>query len=436
MSKLPDATNQDGIHIEVLSGNSPLQDGDLVISVQGVPMAAWAQALWRPSSWQFRWERGETIQYQVIRQGVRIDAPVLLDKQPVRAILAENWSVLLFAVVFQLVAIFVLLQKPRDPAAQALFITGMTTGHFYVWCSFLQIYDFVNGYGFWLYMIVASILWLSTWPAYLHLAFTFPTPLPLVLQRPWLVWMLYPASFAIFLLYLVISSVTIPSQLEWIGAWNQGDTLVAIVFFISAVITLLWQYHIHRSSPEKRKIQWVVYGALFSSSMAMILYLVPEFLGLPRLGVNLIGLLLLPFPLAIALAIWRYQLFDINLIINRTLVYGALSLTLGLVFFSSVTLLQNLFQAISGQQSAISIVISTLAIAALFNPLRRWIQNDIDRRFYRKKYDAEKILERFALSARSEIELEQLSAELVAVVEETMQPEQVLLWLKPQGTKR
>jgi hypothetical protein len=154
-------------------------------------------------------------------------------------------------------------------------------------------------------------------------------------------------------------------------------------------------------------------------------------LSLQGIGVNVVGILMLPFPLAIAIAIWRYQLFDINLIIHRALVYGVLSLVLGLLDISSVTLLQGLFTAISGLQSAISIVISTLAIAALFNPLRKRIQNAIDRRFYRQKYNAEQALASFAAKVREETDLEQLSAELLVLVEETMQPVNMTMWLKP-----
>ena len=431
LTKQPGASNPIGITVDVFSVESELRGGDVVVAVQGVPMAAWVEGLWRRDSWQSTWERGETIPYTVIRQGNQVEVPVLLGKQPVAAILLENWSVLLFTLVFQMIAVFVLLQKPREPAAQALFLWGMTTSHFYVWSTYLQIYDFVNGYGFWLYMIVASILWLSTWPAGLQLTLTFPTPLPILQRRPRLVWLLYPLSYAIYIIFLVISRLLNPSPLERIGYLNRGDTLVAILFFIPAIIVIFRQFRLHRSGPERLKIQWVLYSALFSSSMAMALYLVPEFLGLPSLGIDVIGLLLLPFPLAVAIAIWRYQLFDINLIIRRTLVYGLLTAALALVFFSGVAVMQQIFGRISGTgNSPVAIVLSTLAIAALFNPLRGRIQNVIDRRFYRKKYNAEQALARFAARAREETDIEQLSAELVAVVEETMQPETISLWLK------
>ena len=132
------------------------------------------------------------------------------------------------------------------------------------------------------------------------------------------------------------------------------------------------------------------------------------------------------------IVILKYRLYDIDLLINRTLVYGSLTVMLALLYFGGVSAIQALFGALTGQeeQPQLAIVVSTLVIAALFNPLRRRIQSFIDRRFYRRKYDAAKTLEAFSAKLRDETDLDALSDDLVGVVRETMQPAHVSLWLR------
>jgi len=215
---------------------------------------------------------------------------------------------------------------------------------------------------------------------------------------------------------------------------------------ISAMVSLVYRYRKVLSLPERVQVKWVISGLFIWFAYEVIVF-APWILiqnlpaGQPKpwwVPITSVSwwLSLIILPLFLTIAILRYRLFDIDLLIRRTLVYAALTLTLGLVFFTGVALLQQVFGTLSGtENSPVAIVLSTLAIAALFSPLRRRIQHDIDRRFFRKKYNAEQTLEQFALNARDKVDLEQLSQYLLAVVQETMQPEQASLWLRPQAER-
>ncbi|MEJ2353006.1 MAG: hypothetical protein P8Y03_24730, partial [Anaerolineales bacterium] len=201
-----------------------------------------------------------------------------------------------------------------------------------------------------------------------------------------------------------------------------------INFSVLAIASLGLRYWRSRGH-ERQQLRWIVYVlSLWTAGLIMTAFgdlsdlSLLEVLGWIILITGILG-----FPIAIGFAILKYRLYDIDRLINRTLVYGAVTATLALIYFSSVVLLQQLFPA----KSQISIVLSTLAIAGLFSPLRRRIQNFIDRRFYRQKYDAEKVLAAFSASLRDEVDLDQLTASILEVVDETMQPAHTSLWLKP-----
>jgi hypothetical protein len=183
---------------------------------------------------------------------------------------------------------------------------------------------------------------------------------------------------------------------------------------------------------EREQIKWLLYAAFLFGLAYVIAIIVnlpsPETWSLGIFEEVILIASMLSLPIAITIAILRYRLFDIDIIIRKTAVYGVLSVILALVYFGSVILLQALFGEILGEQSTLILVISTLLIAALFSPLRRWVQNTIDRRFYRSKYDAQQVLTRFAQAAREETDLDNLSGELLTVVYETFHPQSVGLW--------
>jgi hypothetical protein len=154
------------------------------------------------------------------------------------------------------------------------------------------------------------------------------------------------------------------------------------------------------------------------------------------LGHALVLVGLAGIPIAMGIAITRYRLYEIDALINRTLVYGLLTATLVALYFAAIVVLQRVFVVLTGEQSTLAVVASTLLIAALFNPLRRSIQGFIDRRFYRTKYDTRNTLEAFSAKLRDETDLDALSNDLVGVVRETMQPAHVSLWLRSETASK
>ena len=207
---------------------------------------------------------------------------------------------------------------------------------------------------------------------------------------------------------------------------------IAFLLLVPISLALIFAFFVRfrrARGDERQQIKWVAYGvALFA--LALIVASVWPSLDGSVVGGALFLVGFLAIPSAMALAILKYRLYDIDLVINRTLVYGTLSATLALVYFGSIALLQGTWIALTGQKSQLAVVASTLLIAALFNPIRHRIQSFIDRRFYRRKYDAGKTLETFSASLREETDLENLAGALVVVVERTIQPTHVSLWLR------
>jgi hypothetical protein len=187
---------------------------------------------------------------------------------------------------------------------------------------------------------------------------------------------------------------------------------------------------------ERQQIKWLAYGGAVVVGLIFVAGVISIWSATASIAV--ISLALLGLPVSTGVAIVRYRLYDIDLLINRTLVYGVLTGTLALVYFGGVAATQTIFRTLTGQeqQPQLAIVVSTLVIAALFNPLRRRIQGFIDRRFYRRKYDAAKTLEAFSARLRDETDLDALSDDLVGVVRETMQPAHVSLWLRSEPPPR
>jgi hypothetical protein len=306
-------------------------------------------------------------------------------------------------------------------------------------------------------LVVASLpgaiwlAWLHSWLFYL----IFPAPIILLFllfpdgRLPSPRWRLVVWLGIISTVFLTVGELVNPGQLVayidnreimlgainptgvkiWSGlieALNTGWFL-AIILIPVALSAPILRYR-RAKGVERQQLKWFVYFAILT-----LLILPLGFVESDQVGELFLLFLLLILPAATAMAILRYRLYDIDIIIRRTLVFGALTVLLIVAYFGSVVLLQQAFRALSGQNSPVAIVISTLVIAALFNPLRGRVQDTIDRRFYRSKYNAQQALADFAATARDEVELDQITAELLLLVEQTVQPDRLSLWIKNAG---
>jgi hypothetical protein len=298
----------------------------------------------------------------------------------------------------------------------------------------------------------------------LYALLALPHPLPGGEAMLWLqgwFWMLF-IGLIVFLL-LLFPTGRLPSSRWRTFAWVSGAVIAAGVIWSSVIspdvgfnvppspvqLSVLLLGGVAAASVvvgrrgarrvERQQIKWLLYvGPIFFVASGLHIGFYYFWLAEGSLGLWASYLLVivggLSVPTAIGVAILRYRLYEIDLIVNRTLVYGSLSAMLVALYFGGIVVLQRVFVALTGQQSTLAVVVSTLAIAALFNPLRRRVQGFVDRRFYRRKYDARKTLEVFSAQLRDETDLNALSEDLVGVVRETMQPAHVSLWLRPYTT--
>jgi hypothetical protein len=351
-----------------------------------------------------------------------------------------NWAL---PVLFSALAALIIARQPGNRVGWLLILPALVTAASPQWLPAAPPAALTPG--LWL------LLWFDNWswipvifPIFL-IPLNFPTGHPPSPKWNWINWL----AIGMWLFFMVLVSFfdTIgPINYEWVLPnpigfipieVTEGPILIVwgigLVTVVSASVVSLFVRYRRARAVERQQIKWLLYTGAFFVVVYTVVYFVSdsEETGFASGWADLMLLLsILAFPVAIAVAILRYRLWDIDVIIRKTLVYTVLTGLLALTYFGSVLLLETVFGFLTGQESAIAIVISTLIIAALFSPLRRRVQGFIDRRFFRSKYNAEKTLAEFALTARDEVDLDRLTAELMRVVGETMQPTQSSLWLK------
>ncbi len=354
---------------------------------------------------------------------------------------AENTMV---AVVFTVVGAIITPRLPHHPIGWLFLIIGLLAGIRHL-ASQYATYTLLAAPGS---LPGGEILaWISSWLWVPHISLygflTLLFPNGRLLSRHWL-WVAWNNAILVLTGAILVAFSPGPIYgLELIrnplgieGMMNVADPVEILVyaFVFLAAVSLLVRLHRARGI-EHQQLKWIAYTGAVMISGALLQDVVFEVVSIWWVwwaGFIFLMTGLASTPVVMGVAIMRYRLYHIDTIINRTLVYGSLTLMLGLIYLSSVVTLQYLSSLLTGQGNTVAIVASTLAIAALFNPLRRRIQSFIDRRFYRHKYDARKTLEAFGSRLRDETDLEKLCEDLGEVVDETMQPAHLSVILRSE----
>src|SRR5829696_5250197 len=368
--------------------------------------------------------------------------------------IVDNWlDSTLNAVFFSTVGAIVASRRPENPVGGLLCLYGFaqTIDHFSAQYAIYALLAQPNSLP-----AGEAMAWVSSWLLPIIIGFSvlfillFPTGRLPSRRWRWLMWLTVA-----FMLVGVISDAFSPGPVDGLGPVRNPlgiegfsnvyksilYTMVATFLLVAAASSVFVRLR-RAKGVEPQQIKWFAYAAAATVIGLVLAYVIPEVMDVPlwfeRIGYAILLSLIPAIPISIGIAILRYRLYDIDIIINRTLVYGSLTALLAVVYLGGVTATQAIFRTLTGEQEQpqLAIVVSTLIIAALFNPLRRRIQAFIDRRFYRRKYDARKTLESFFAKLRDETDLEALNKDLVDIVRETMQPAHVSLWLRPDPAQR
>jgi hypothetical protein len=420
---------------------SPLQHGDVLQAIEDKPVETIMRDLFSlRSSPPVPWVEGQTVKYTVLRDGSLVDLDVVLKRLPLSSIPWEvgrgfltNPSALASAVI----ALFVFLRRPGSAPARLLLIVcfgyflsdgvssaiaGLNVGPT----------ELVHTWTFWSSHFLRDFIWtILIGPVYFYLFHTFPVTKSIVrYYRPGVI----AVSIAMFPVMFLIAMLR--SRSDALLFWPTWVMLSWVSFLIIVGGVAVATGHTlvaARNATHRAQIRWVALGVLVMSAGLLTGLVMDIFAGigeLPALHLIFHRMPMLAFPVSLAIAILRFRLFDIDLVINRTVVYALLTAVLALVYILSIISLQEFFQALTGQESNIAIAASTLAIAVLFRPVRSHLQRFIDRRFYRRRYDVIQTLASFGESVRDEVDLPALSERLVSAIEETVQPSHVSLWLR------
>lgn len=369
-----------GVRIDPIDAPAAgLQAGDLVVGVAGRSVDAWLGATTDGAA--ARPVGGEPIPYALVREGAPASTSVVWAAPAIGATLLEGWSVLLFSVAVAALAAFVFAQRPEEPAAFALVIAACgAAGSSVPWFLGATVSGIVQGGPFLLYTLVTGPVYMLLWPAGLHFALVFPRPSPIVARRRWLIPAVYAVCLSGYGLAMFAGRMTTSTDLGWVGTWPVAQVAVVVPALVVSFAVFARTYRRTTDPAGRAKIRWASLGALGAIAIGLFGYMLPELvLHRPLLPASWIGLTALPLPLGLAAAILLDHLFDIDVVVRRTFVYGGL--TLGVV--AVYVIVASGITAVVGGEHGFGVSLLATGVAALVAlPLRDGLQRAVSRFLY------------------------------------------------------
>jgi signal transduction histidine kinase len=424
------------------AATTPLQAGDLIVSIDGRPLNDWLMdAFSQPTYAPTIWQAGQTIHYQVQRGTAQFEVPLTLQPGgfdwP-----SSRWGAVLFALVFQLVAAFVFIKRPHEEAAVVLFLTAASGASYVVIKSLeVQVGEMIHGPRFWLFFLGGIITYTLFFVNCIHLALVFPQRHSIVLHRRWLISALYSASFGLVTIAAARHWPVSGDFFQWIHAQANFYVLGAGGALAATALLSATNYRACRDPIKRQQAKWVIYAIVISLTWSILTYYLPS--ALERVGVwtwpdnllmlsfNLAWVVAIMCPLAFAIAILRYRLFDIDLLINRTLVYGTLTFFVIATYVFIVVLLGSVFEA---RGNLFFSLLATGLVAVLFQPVRERVQQRVNRWMYGDRDEPYVVLSRLGERLENTLASQAVLPTIVETVAHTLKLPYVAIALRENSS--
>ncbi|GAB4481646.1 MAG: hypothetical protein Kow00124_29660 [Anaerolineae bacterium] len=381
-----------------------LEQGDVVVAIEGRSVESWADLLlcWRPfcdAPDRPRWRVGDTVTYTVLRESRPTEVDVTLIRYPLAANLHRDWGAMLYALALLLTGAFVFTRRPDEPATRLLFLAGSAMVGATTWSFGLQALDFVRPLTFWLLWVTTRVIYLLIWSSALHFALIFPNPHRLVRRHGWVIPAIYGLPFVVHAAAVIAAGLTASGPLDWLAGIGLDQNLTVTAYLLFSLLALVTNYYDQPSLVGRQQIRVVVHAVLLITAAAVLLWQLPQIVQgeqwLTPSAMAVVGLLL---PLSLLVSILRYRLWDIDVVINRTTVYGLLTVIIAGLYIAVVGVLGALFRQ---RGNLLFSLIATGLVAVIFQPLREGLQRFVNRLMYGERDDPYQVITRLGRQLQS-----------------------------------